>query len=83
MLGGKMKVKELIELLSTVDKNLEVILSKDGEGNGYSPFSDHTTGFYQAYNTWSGEFAGSRDIAEEPEEYEDYDVPAIVLWPVN
>lgn len=31
-----MKVSELIEALSELDQELEILLQKDGEGNGYS-----------------------------------------------
>ena len=35
-----MKVKELIELLKTCDPELEVIKSRDAEGNGYHSVED-------------------------------------------
>ena len=35
-----MKVNELIDKLCDLDPDLEVILSKDEEGNGFSPASD-------------------------------------------
>lgn len=50
-----MKVKELIELLSELNPKLEVIMAKDGEGNGYSPVDAHDVGQYIPESTWSGE----------------------------
>jgi len=72
-----MTVKELIELLSKEDSNRLVVMSKGGEGNGFSPFADMETGAYVAETTWSGEFELS-----EPEEAVD-GVPALCLWPKN
>lgn len=52
-----MTVKELRERLANEDDDLIVIISKDAEGNRYSPLSDETiwSGAYHANNTWSGE----------------------------
>lgn len=51
-----MKVKELIKLLSACDPKAEVIMQKDGEGNGYSPLSavDHDA-VYVPESTWHGD----------------------------
>lgn len=50
-----MKVKELMKLLASFDPAAEVILQKDGEGNGYSPLAgaDHNA-VYIPDTTWSG-----------------------------
>lgn len=75
-----MKVKELIELLKTLPEDHEVILSKDGEGNSYSPLSSHGTYMYLPESTWSGEIFSEED-AEESELL--YGENAVVFWPVN
>ncbi len=84
-----MNVREFIEELSTLDPEAIVIMSKDGEGNGFSPYSDYTPGFYIAETTWYGEFH-SEDEVEEETEYDEEDrayyrsqPAAVVLWPVN
>ena len=66
-----MKVKELIELLQKEDPERLVVMSKDGEGNCFSPFANQSTGAYEANNTWSGEV------------HPDDGKPCLVLWPVN
>jgi hypothetical protein len=41
----KMKVKDLISLLNECpDKDMDVYLSKDPEGNGYKPLDGHSFG---------------------------------------
>lgn len=63
-----MKVKELIKFLLECDPSAEVILQKDGEGNGYSPLADadhqviyvpETTWYGSVYSTqWTADAAG-------------------------
>ena len=88
-----MKVKELIEKLKLEDKDAEVILSADEEGNYYSPL-EGTLGFGKGYyipnNTWSGEFLNQEYINDENElEGEIYEnnkdiaQKCIVLFPTN
>ena len=74
-----MKVKELIELLQAKNPEFEVIMSKDGEGNGYSPLSNLSDEMYQADSTWSGEVVCKEDCEEDFE----YEANAIVLRPTN
>jgi hypothetical protein len=85
-----MKVKELIEMLQQEDQEKEVIMSKDGEGNNYSPFADFgDVDVYKAESTWSGYTGYSKLTAKQRKEgYGDADiitdgVPALVLYPVN
>lgn len=68
-----MKVSELIEALQKLPQDSLVVMSKDAEGNNYSPFSDCDERFYIADSTWSGE------LCEEG----DGGVPCVVLWPIN
>ena len=84
-----MKVKELKELLKNVDDNRLVVMSKDGEGNGFSPLADiDDTSNYEADSTWSGE-VGIEKLTPElekqgyGEEDVNHGVPALVLWPTN
>lgn len=79
-----MNVKELIELLQELPEDSVVVLSKDGEGNSYSPWSGYSTGVYWPESTWEGSFITSDDgeyyddALEEPSV-----VPCVVLWPTN
>lgn len=81
-------VSELIEELSELDPDTVVVLSKDGEGNSFSPYSDYNDGQYFPDTTWAGEFH-SQQALDSPEEYfEDEEIPedglkAICLWPTN
>lgn len=84
------KITELIGLLEEVKATFgdaDVIMSKDGEGNDFSPFSGYSVGYYDPTSTWSGEFTSLDSIAEEPEEYEgddfDGEQTVVCFWPVN
>lgn len=69
-----MKVKELIELLQKEDPEREVVMSKDAEGNDFSPLvEDFSTGQYVPENTWSGEFIQDQQEGQK----------ALCLWPTN
>lgn len=85
-----MKVKQLLETLASVDPDAEVILQKDGEGNGYSPLSDiYLNAVYIPETTWYGEIfsldwtaeqacmseAAWQNITQQPR--------CVVLQPVN
>lgn len=63
-----MKVKELIKILQSEDPELEVMLQRDPEGNGYSPL----------YGWWTGSF--DKTWSEAGEEHE-YDNPTLFLVP--
>lgn len=75
-----MNVKELRDALYDYPDNLEVILQKDAEGNGYSPLAGAADAMYQAESTWSGEAIHSDDY--DPEDYPDA-IKVVVLWPVS
>lgn len=45
---------ELADYLATQPRDRKVILSKDAEGNGFSPLADAGEGMYAAESTWSG-----------------------------
>lgn len=84
-----MKIKELMELLKGFDPDTIVVMSKDAEGNGYSPLTEISSGDnYVAENSWSG-YVGPPELTDElrDEGYSEEDivdgVPCIVLWPTN
>lgn len=85
-----MKVNELISLLEKVEnKERIVVMSKDGEGNSFSPISDIAEDAYLAESTWAGErFCEEltpeliKDGFGEGDIHEDA-VPALFLWPTN
>lgn len=79
-------VRQLIEYLENLDQDAYVILSRDSEGNGFSPLSTpHGEGLYIADSTWSGEWVDPEQ--EEDFDPEDHDMEnahkAIFLFPVN
>ena len=83
-----MKVRELIKLLLQQNQDSEVIMSKDAEGNNFSPFSDLNSGKYEPNSTWSGQYLSDCwDKNEDPEDwgiYQESDgVKSVCLWPVN
>lgn len=85
-----MKVKELIEVLQELDPEMECIMQKDSEGNGYSPLAGaDPDGIYIAETTWSGEVYDSNWSAEDADmDEEEWEVMlkkprCLVLFPVN
>jgi hypothetical protein len=85
-----MKVSELIEELKALDPDMEVIVQKDSEGNGYSPLAGVDPGaIYVADSTWSGEVYEAELTAdevcmEEDDWQEILKMPrALILYPVN
>lgn len=83
-----MKVKELKRLLRHIDGELIVIMSKDCEGNSFSPLDNIDDSMnYIAENGWSGEL-GVDELTPELKEMglTEEDVggkKALVLWPVD
>jgi hypothetical protein len=78
-----MTVGELRAQLASLPEDMQVVLSKDGEGNGYSPLDQATTGLYEPETTWSGEFR-EEHIKGNHAPGEDQSYPqALCLWPVN
>lgn len=88
-----MKVKDLHEILSElleVDPEMEIIMSKDSEGNTFSPFADWSAGIYVAETSWYGsvyDINWSADDAcmseEEWIEFLDKNPRSIIFWPTN
>ena len=84
-----MTVKELIEILKNEDSSRIVIMSRDSEGNSFSPLSEVGTAAYRPTSSWCGE-TGLEELTEENQEqgFAEEDVitdgvKAIVLWPTN
>lgn len=83
-----MTVAELIEELKQQDPNRLVVMSKDAEGNSYSPLSALYIAAYCPDTTWSGQIGLEKlDDAYRAEGYTEEDVvdgqPALVLYPIN
>ena len=87
-------VGELLDYLATQPRDRKIVLSKDAEGNGFSPLADAGESMYAAESTWSGSvYLTPEDLAEElarPNSgYGDEDAApddaerVIVLGPVN
>jgi len=84
-----MTVKELIEELKELDGDRIVIMSKDGEGNGFSPLADVECSAYIADTTWSGEVhieeltPGLIEKGYTEDDVREDGKKAVVLWPTN
>ena len=86
-----MTIDELRQQLAELDLpgDTPVILSKDAEGNGFSPLVEAETAMYAADSTWSGERYMTDQQRQETGTPDDYDaapddaVPALFLWPTN
>jgi hypothetical protein len=83
-----MTVQELIDELNKIEnKDRQVIMAKDAEGNGYSPLSSFWLGAYRAETTWCGD-VGFESVDDLEEGYDEEDViddgePAVILCSVN
>ena len=75
-----MKVKELVEILQSCDQEVEVILQKDSEGNGYSPLAGGEGAVYEAETTYSGTVYSEQDLKDG---YGKAFQPCVVLYPIN
>ena len=85
-----MKIRELLEILLTLDPEMECIVQKDAEGNGYSPLSGaDSNGIYIAETTWYGEVYNGEWTADDADMDEDLweamlkKPRCLVLHPVN
>ena len=76
-----MNVGELKAALDELPDDMLVVMSKDGEGNRFSPLSDTAApSWYVPETTWSGEWWAPED--HDPNPPEDA-VASVILWPVN
>ena len=79
-----MKVKDLIKELKRYPPEFEVIMSKDEEGNNYSPWDGEVyDGMYIPECTWAGEWYTEQDMEEESIDEEKFKKNAVVLYPIN
>jgi hypothetical protein len=69
-----MTVKELCDDLNGYAENALVVMSKDTEGNAYSPLETLCPGKYIAETVYSGEIVDPKNKKG---------VKAVVLWPAN
>lgn len=70
-MGVNMKVADLVEMLLQLDQDLDVIIQKDSEGNGYEPVRGVEETMINEY----GE-------ALHPEDYKEHGVnQAVVIFP--
>ena len=72
-----MTKNELLEMLKDVPGDYQVIMSKDSEGNAFSPLSNTGCAMYVSTAPWNGEVHGEDDAGEH------YKENAVVLWPTN
>lgn len=83
-----MTVAELIKELKKQPQDAMVVMSRDSEGNSYSPLADLGQGRYEEETSWSGQL-GIVELTEEyiKQGYTEEDVldgPIVVaLWPTN
>ena len=85
-----MTVKELKEAISNLPDEMEVVLQKDAEGNGYSPLAGaDSDAVYIPDSTWSGEVYSMEWTADDAcmsdDEWKEIKSKprALILWPVN
>ena len=85
-----MKVKQLRDLLLNLPDDMEIILSKDAEGNHFSPLADYNAdSIYVADTTYSGDvyddsWTADDAVVDEERWQEMLKSPRVlVLWPTN
>jgi hypothetical protein len=71
-------VDQLLIWLEEYPGDTPIVMSKDAEGNGFSPLSDVSATHYMADTTWSGECHDQDDGAGDED-----GVGVVCLWPVN
>lgn len=74
-------VRKLIELLQQEEPDALVVLSRDPEGNQYSPLGHMRSGMTYAHERdwfFTGEVYGPDEEVDLPGDTE----PAVVLWPM-
>jgi len=84
-------VGELVDwLLATQPRDRPVVMSRDAEGNGFSPLADADESMYVAESTWAGDvYSTPEDIADndaltlDDDGAPDEAVRVVVLWPTN
>lgn len=82
-----MRVKDLVKLLKTLPQDSLVVLSKDSEGNSFSPLPgeyNYSTGLFVRDDRlpYYGDVYSDEDIKEDRIDPEDGEA-CVVLWPSN
>lgn len=72
-----MTIKELMASLNKFPANIEVVMSRDGEGNSFSPLRIVRSGLYVAENPGTGNVYDADEVVGEDAN------PVVVLWPMN
>lgn len=85
-----MNIKELKEAISELPDDMQVILQKDAEGNGYSPLEGaDSDAVYIPECTWSGDVYSTvwtaEDACMDEDEWQQIKAKprALILYPVN
>lgn len=87
-----MTIGELKAVIENLPDGLEIVMSKDAEGNGFSPLSELSLQKYLEHSDWSGELVSEEEddlFVDEPVDELDFDEGGYVvydvlcLWPVN
>ena len=85
-----MNIKELKELIESLPDEMRIIMSKDSEGNGFSPLADtNPNSVYVSDSTWSGDVYDlawkAYDAGMEESDWEELKKTprVLVLWPIN
>ena len=78
-----MTAKELIVVLQALGPDTLIVLSKDGEGNGFSPLADVQVEHYRAESPACGEIVQVDPEDPDSQTIEESDVVAAIFWPVN
>lgn len=86
-----MKVKDLRDILASLPDDMEIIMSKDSEGNNFSPLYEvDKNSIYIPETTWYGTVYHDSWTAEEAcfddkEEWQEVlkNPRVLVLWPTN
>ena len=85
-----MTVNELIKQLRNIEPSTEIVMSKDAEGNDFSPLADVC--FYYTYiptSTWSGDIINlnlsNEELEINDEQRKDFEneKKVVTLWPTN
>ena len=83
--GVVVKINEIIDILQKMQKDhgdVDLILQKDSEGNGYSPLCGLEAVHYISLNSYTGDVLDEEGYEEVMEErYPGHN--AIVLYPIN
>jgi hypothetical protein len=74
-------VAAMIERLKDFPSDAILVQSQDAEGNGFSPVSELSVGYYLEETTWHGEFTDHEDDEEGLREHGA--AQAVCIWPIN